>query len=150
MDLVPCCIRGIFVAVFPAGASPVLVLDVDAETSLLIYIGLLEAVSINTALNNEISPRPMTHDLFCEFLNRYHVTLRSLYIDTLLDGVYYANLVLSRDGQEEIMDCRPSDGIAIAIRCKSDIFLERKVAELSGLHRTDLPPLTGLQAYLQG
>jgi bifunctional DNase/RNase len=58
--------------------------------------------------------------------------------------------MLSRDTQEEMIDCRPSDGIAIAIRCKSEIFLERAVAESSGLHHTELPPFIGLQAYLYG
>ena len=73
-----------------------------------------------------------------------------LHIDSLDEGVYYANLMLYRDNQEEMMDCRPSDGIAIALRCKSDIFLERSVAELSGIHTTELPPFIGLQAYLYG
>lgn len=150
MDLIPCSVRGVFVAVSPAGASPVVLLDVGSETCLPIYIGLWEAISINTALNNEISPRPLTHDLILEFFNRYQVTLKALYIDTLEEGVYYANLVLHRENHEEMLDCRPSDGIAIAVRCKSGIFLERTVAESSGLHITDLPTVIGLQAYLSG
>jgi len=150
MDLIPCSVRGVFVAVSPAGTSPAVLLDVGIDTCLPIYIGLWEAISINTALNNEIAPRPLTHDLFLEFLNRYQITLRALHIDTLEEGVYYANLMLYRDNQEEMIDCRPSDGIAIAIRCKSDIFLERTVAESSGLHIAELPPFIGLQAYLYG
>ena len=94
MDLIPCSVRGVFVAVSPAGASPVVLLDLGDDTCLPIYIGLWEAISINTALNNEIAPRPQTHDLFLEFLNRYQVTLRALHIDSLEDGVYYANLML--------------------------------------------------------
>jgi uncharacterized protein len=150
MDLIPCRVRGVFVAVSPAGTSPAVVLDVGNDTCLPIYIGLWEAISINTALNNEIAPRPLTHDLFLEFLNRYNISLRALHIDSLENGVFYANLMLSRDNQEEIIDCRPSDGIAIAIRCKSEIFLERSVAESSGIHQADLPPFIGLQSYLYG
>ena len=56
-------------------------------SALPIYIGLWEAISINTALNNEISPRPLTHDLFLEFLNRYEVTLKALHIDSLDNGI---------------------------------------------------------------
>ena len=150
MDLIPCRVRGVFVAISSAGTSPAVLLDVTSEICLPIYIGLWEAISINTALNNEVTPRPLTHDLFSEFLNRYHITLRALHIDSLEEGVYYANLMLYRDNQEEMIDCRPSDGIAIAIRCKSDIFLERAVADASGLHISELPPFIGLQAYLYG
>jgi len=150
MDLIPCSVRGVFVAVTQAGTSPAVILDMACDTCLPIYIGLWEAISINTALHNEITPRPLTHDLFLEFLNRYQVTLRALHIDSLEEGVYYANLMLYRDNHEEMIDCRPSDGIAIAVRCKSDIFIERAVAESSGLYTTDLPPFIGLQAYLYG
>ena len=150
MDLIPCSVRGVFVAVSPAGTSPAVLLDLGNDTCLPIYIGLWEAISINTALNNEIAPRPLTHDLVLEFFNRYQVTLRALHIDSIEDGIFYANLMLCRDNQEEMIDCRPSDGIAIAIRCKSDIFIERAVAESSGLHSTNLPPFIGLQAYLYG
>ncbi len=128
-----------------------MLLDLGGDACLPIYIGLWEALSINTALNNEIAPRPQTHDLFLEFLNRYHVKLRALNIDSVEEGVYYANLVLvDPDYQEEMIDCRPSDGIAIAIRCKSGIFLDRGVAESSGLTATELPPFIKLQAYLFG
>ena len=79
--------------------------------SLPIYIGLWEAISINTALNNEISPRPLTHDLFLEFLNRYEVTLKALHIDSLDNRIYYANLMLIRNNQEEMIDRRPRMGL---------------------------------------
>jgi bifunctional DNase/RNase len=150
MDLIPCSVRGVFVAVSPVGTAPVVILDVGRDTCLPIYIGLWEAISINTALHDEIAPRPLTHDLFLEFLNRYQVILRALHIDSLEEGVFYANLMLYRDNQEEMIDCRPSDGIAIAVRCKSDIFIERVIVETSGLHISNLPPFIGLQAYLYG
>jgi bifunctional DNase/RNase len=150
MDLIPCSVRGVFVAVSPTGTSPAVLLEMGSDICLPIYIGLWEAISINTALNNEISPRPLTHDLFLEFLNRYGVTLKALHIDSLENGVYYANLLLLRDNQEDIIDCRPSDGIAIAIRCEAGIYLERSLAESSGLTHTELPPFIGLQAYLYG
>ncbi len=150
MDLIPCSVRGVFVAVSPAGTTPAVLLGMAGDTCLPIYIGLSEAISINTALNNEITSRPLTHDLFLEFLNRYQVTLRALHIDSLEEGVFYANLMLYRNNHEEMIDCRPSDGIAIAIRCKSDIFLEQAVVESSGLKTTELPPFIGLQAYLYG
>ena len=150
MDLIPCSVRGVFVAVSQGGTSPAVILDVTSDTCVPIYIGLWEAISIHTALQNEIAPRPLTHDLFLDFFNRYQVSLMALHIDSLEDGVYYANLMLYRDNQVEMIDCRPSDGIAIALRCKSDIFLERAVAWASGLHISDLPPFIGLQAYLYG
>ena len=99
MNLIPCSVAGVFVAVSRAVASPAVLLDLDDDFCLPIYIGLWEALSINNALNNEIAPRPQTHDLFLEFLSRYHVTLRALHIDSLEEGVYYANLMLYLDNQ---------------------------------------------------
>ncbi|HUU76124.1 MAG TPA: bifunctional nuclease family protein [Methanoregulaceae archaeon] len=132
------------------GASPAVILSLDNDSCLPIYIGLWEAISINNALNNEISPRPLTHDLFVEFLQNYEISLKGLFIDTLKDGVYYANLILQKDHHERSMDCRPSDGIAIGIRCNADIFIDRRVVDESAIKIEDLPELVDLSTYLSG
>jgi bifunctional DNase/RNase len=150
MEPVPCGIKGVFVAVSAHGTSPTVLLDAGADLCIPIFIGLWEAISINNALNKEVSPRPLTHDLFIEFLNRYHISMRALHIDSLDDGVFYAKLMLDHENREEILDCRPSDGIAIAIRCGAGIFLDKSVIESSSVKISDLPPFVGLNTYLYG
>ena len=149
MDSIRCTIQGVYVALSDTGASPAVILGLEGDRCLPIYIGLWEAISINNALNREIAPRPLTHDLFMEFCTRFGIEIRQLYIDTLEDGVYYAHLHLACADQEETLDCRPSDGIALALRCAAQILLSPAVAEGSSMRRNDLPNLVDLNTYFQ-
>jgi bifunctional DNase/RNase len=126
------------------------ILGLDGDACLPIYIGLWEAISINNALNRELSPRPLTHDLFVELLGTFGIKLMSLYIDTLEEGIYYATLSLMREDQEETLDCRPSDGIALALRYGADIIIDPRVAEGSSVKKSDLPELVDLNTYFFG
>ncbi|HVP94048.1 MAG TPA: bifunctional nuclease family protein [Methanoregulaceae archaeon] len=148
MDQVPCEVKGVFVAVSAGSPVPVVILDAGDDACIPIFIGLWEAISINNALNNEIPPRPLTHDLFIDFLDRYNITLQALTIDTLDEGVFYAKMVLVHEDREELLDCRPSDGIAIAIRCKAGIYLDQSVIRSSSVRPGDLPDFIGLNSYL--
>jgi uncharacterized protein len=148
MKQVPCRVRGVFIAASAGGPVPAVVLDTGEETCIPIFIGLWEAISINNALNNEITPRPHTHDLFVDFLNRYHITMKALTIDSLDDGVFYAKMVLLHEEREELLDCRPSDGIAMALRCRAGIFLDKSVIISSAVKPGDLPDFIGLNSYL--
>ena len=93
MDQVPCVVRGVFVAVSSGSPVPVIILDTGGDASIPIFIGLWEAISINNALNNEIPPRPLTHDLIVNFMDRYHITMKALMIDSIEEGVFYAKMV---------------------------------------------------------
>jgi bifunctional DNase/RNase len=149
-DPIRCTIQGVFVALNDTGASPAVILGLDGDACLPIYIGLWEAISINNALNRELSPRPLTHDLFVELLGTFGIKLMSLYIDTLEEGIYYATLSLMREDQEETLDCRPSDGIALALRYGADIIIDPRVAEGSSVKKSDLPELVDLNTYFFG
>lgn len=150
MNPIRCTVQGVYVATHDTGASPTVILGIDKDRCLPIYIGLWEAISINNAINKEISPRPLTHDLFIEFCTRFGIEVRQLYIDTLEDGVYYAHLHLICADREEILDCRPSDGIALALRSVADIVLAPDVAEGSAVTRDELPDLVDINTYFQG
>jgi hypothetical protein len=141
-------VKGVFVAKNALGASPAVILSVENDTCLPIYIGLFEAMSIHSALNNEIPPRPLTHDLFVEFLKQFEISLKTLIIDSLEDGVYYANMILERDHHEMTIDCRPSDGIAIGIRCQAGIMIDEEVVLQSAVDASELPELVDISAYL--
>ena len=132
------------------GASPAVILTMEDESCLPIYIGLWEAMSIHAALQNEIPPRPLTHDLFVEFFQHLGITLKSLVIDSLNEGVYYATMVLVQDHHEMTLDCRPSDGIAIGIRCHASILIDEDVVRQSAIPAGELPELLDIRSYLAG
>ena len=149
MTQVRCEVSGVFVASTNAATVPLVILC-DGEGRILpIFIGIWEAVSINSAKNREVLPRPFTHDLFLDLMEECRITLRCLRIDSIEDGVYYAQLVLLTDHHEEYLDCRPSDGIALAVRAEVPIFVEESVLAEAGQKREDLPVMVDLATYLQ-
>ena len=150
MPQVPCRVKGVYIAKNTLGASPAVILSLGNDTCLPIYIGLFEAMSIHSALNNEIPPRPLTHDLFVEFLRQFGISVKSLVIDSLEDGVYYASMILLQDHHELTIDCRPSDGIAIGIRCQADIMVDEEVIQQSAVNPGELPELVDISSYLAG
>jgi len=150
MTQIRCSVKGVFVAISDAATVPVVVLsDGEEERHLPIFIGLWEAVSINSAINKEVLPRPFTHDLFLELLTKFSITLRFLQIDSIENGVYYAQLVLSADHHEEYIDCRPSDGIALALRGDAPIFVDETVLLSAGQKLQELPGMVDFSTFLQ-
>ena len=149
MTQVRCDVQGVFVAFNNATTVPLVVL-IDGDGRVLpIFIGIWEAVSINSAKIKEVLPRPFTHDLFVDLCAKFSITMRSLQIDSIDNGVYYAQLVLGSDNHEEYLDCRPSDGIALALRADIPIFVEESVLAAAGQKSTDLQNLMDLATFLQ-
>ena len=149
MAQVRCEVKGVFVAISDTATVPLVVLANGSEKVLPIFIGIWEAVSINSAINHELLPRPFTHDLFIDMCEKCTITLRFLQIDSIDDGVYYAKLVFSTGGHDEYLDCRPSDGIAIALRGNVPIFVEEGVLDSAGQKSDDLPQIMDLASFLQ-
>ncbi|WP_241648131.1 bifunctional nuclease family protein [Methanoculleus taiwanensis] len=130
------------------GAAPTVVLDADGKGTIPIYVGLWEAISISNALNMEMLPRPITHDLIIEMLRRFGISLDALHIDSLEEGVFYAKLVLKQESRTEVMDCRPSDGIAIALRYGAPILIDPDVIQTASVKKEELPKMVDLKEYL--
>jgi bifunctional DNase/RNase len=149
MSQVRCEVKGVFVAMNDATTVPLVVLTDGGEQSLPIFIGLWEAVSINSAKNKEILSRPFTHDLFLDLIAKFSITVHYLQIDSIEDGVYYAQLVLSSDHHKEYLDCRPSDGIALALRADVPIFVDETVLSSAGQKTANLPPMVDLSTFLR-
>lgn len=88
-----------------------------------IYIGAPEAAAIKSALDGETTPRPMTHDLFVLALERIGVEVTRVVLTRVTEGTYHADLVLAQTGGEETtISCRPSDGIALALRAHCPVY----------------------------
>jgi bifunctional DNase/RNase len=144
MDLVQCRVHGAFLSVNETSTVPAVVLDVGDGSFITVYIGLSEAMSIGRALNKDTSIRPSTHDLFMEVMKTFHISMEALHIDALEESVYYGKMILSRDGIRQIIDCRPSDGIAIALRADAPILVEQEVVRNTAVPREELPRLVDL------
>jgi len=112
----------------PFGNDFVLLRD-HRDRSLPIWIGECEAVAIHLKLEGRDMPRPMTHDLLLNIIRRLNAEVLHLTIDDLWQSTFYAKLVL-QVGEEKIeIDCRPSDGIAIALRANAPIYVVDDVME---------------------
>ena len=93
-----------------------------------IVIGIAEASSIRLKLSGFTPPRPLTHDLLKDVFESLGATLERVVIDDLNEGTFYAKLHFkTKDGRKVIVDARPSDSIALAVRTGSSIFVEEEV-----------------------
>ncbi len=124
--------------------APVLFLkDMEKELYLPIWIGELEASSIELAVDNKIPPRPLTHDLMSSILGQLGVHISKVVIDRLESSTYFAKLFLDSDGRTIEVDCRPTDAIAMALRQNVKIFVSEdlmcniKFVELSAEQSED-------------
>jgi bifunctional DNase/RNase len=148
MTQVRCEVRGVFMAISDTATVPLVILADGNGRQLPIFIGIWEAVSINSAKNHEVLPRPFTHDLFLDMCSKFSITLRFLQIDSIEDGVYYAQIVLVHESHEEYIDCRPSDGIALALRGDIPIFVDESVLSSAAQKNEDLPRMVDLASFL--
>lgn len=135
MGLVRLNIKGISYSQTQNGAYALILNEVDGDRKLPIVIGAFEAQSIAIALEKEIRPpRPLTHDLFKNFADRYEIVIKQVIIHKLVDGVFYSSLICERDNIEEIIDARTSDAIALALRFQAPIFTYKNILDKAGIY----------------
>lgn len=134
MSLVRLNIKGISYSQTQSGAYALILSEVDGKRKLPIVIGAFEAQSIAIALEKEIQPpRPLTHDLFKNFSDRFDIVVKQVIIHKLVDGVFYASLICERDKIEEVIDARTSDAIALSLRFSAPIFTYKNILEKAGI-----------------
>ena len=110
----------------------VLLRDSTERRALPIWIGQNEARAILTALENQPSPRPLTHDLLVNFIEEWGITLERIVIHSLQDNTFYAILTTRQGEVKKEIDARPSDAIALALRTNCPIWvMEEVVADAS-------------------
>ena len=116
----------------PFTSMPIVILkDAGEKYALPIWIGLIEASAIATELEKIQLSRPMTHDLLKNILEAVAITVVKVLIHDLADNTFYAKIFLKAGDKEWVMDSRPSDAIAISLRTKSPIFVEKAVINKS-------------------
>ena len=135
MSLVKLTIKGISYSQTQNGAYALILNEVDGDRKLPIVIGAFEAQSIAIALEKEIKPpRPLTHDLFKSFADRFDIVVKQVIIHKLVDGVFYSSIICERDKIEEIIDARTSDAIALALRFNAPIFTYKNILDKAGIY----------------
>lgn len=140
MSLVKLTIKGISYSQTQNGAYALILNEVDGERKLPIVIGAFEAQSIAIALEKDITPpRPLTHDLFKNFAERFNIVVKQVIIHKLVDGVFYSSIICERDKIEEIIDARTSDAIALALRFKAPIFTYKNILDKAGIFLKTTP-----------
>lgn len=134
MSLVRLKIKGISYSQTQNGAYALILNEVEGDRKLPIVIGAFEAQSIAIALEKEIKPpRPLTHDLFKNFADRFSIIIKQVIIHKLIDGVFYSSIICERDNVEEIIDARTSDAIALALRFNAPIFTYKTILDKAGI-----------------
>ena len=116
----------------PASNTPIIILKiVEDDRTIPIWIGLLEATSIASAIQNIEFDRPMTHDLFKNFTDILNINVSKIEVNDLKDNTYYATIHFASQEKTFTMDSRPSDAIAIAVRLHAPIYVDDKVIQKS-------------------
>jgi uncharacterized protein len=131
----------------PITNTPIVILkDLEEKKAIPIWIGIFEASAIATEIEKITFSRPMTHDLLNEILKVLRAVVLRVEIHDLRNNTFFANIQLLTDGNAIVVDARPSDAIAIALRASAPIFVDTKVIEKSrtvdfGTKMTDLDRL---------
>ena len=114
----------------PISKMPIVVLeDSQKQRMLPIWIGVFEANAIALKIENITTPRPMTHDLLKSFLNKLDISIEKIVVNDVRDNTFYAMIHCRYDNKNLLIDSRPSDAIALALRTDSPIYVEEKVVE---------------------
>ena len=123
----------------PKSQTPVIILRPrnGNEEELMIWIGVLEATSIVYALQDINFERPLTHDLFKNFLEKTFYKVSKVEISDLKENTFFAKIFFTLDEKETYMDARPSDAIAMAVRFNAPIYASEEVLANAGAGGTE-------------
>jgi bifunctional DNase/RNase len=138
----------------PNTNMPIIILkDVGSETVLPIWVGIFEFNAIWIEIEKLAAPRPMTHDLTRNLIQSMNGRLERVVITDLIDDTYYAALWLSQGGEPLVVDARPSDAIALALRADCPIYVSEPVlatARSNAAGSGDGPSAEQLRKWLEG
>ncbi len=131
-----------------ATKNPMLLLQEEYGDNriLPIWIGSMEAMSISLALGGKHLPRPVTHDLILDMVKTLGGTIRSIEINDFDKGTFYTHIVILHGEDLERVDCRPSDGIALAVKLNMPIYIRPDALE-AAINAEQNPDAASLQAF---
>ena len=134
-------LRVVDVRVHESTRSPYVELRANdgSDRMLPIFIGMPEAAAIKRALEERLLPRPLTHELLASLIPTLGATLDQVVITDFVDQIFLAEMHFSLRDRREIVPCRPSDGIAIAVRLGAKVFANDEVVDSCSVSETDDP-----------
>jgi hypothetical protein len=145
-------IRGLMMD--PATNMPIVVLkDVASDTVMPIWVGIFEANAILIEIEKVSAPRPMTHDLTKNLIHHLNAQLERVVINELKNDTFIASLWLRQGGEPVMVDARPSDAIALALRADCPIFVSEDVMKAARLNvngQPEGPAAEQLRGWLEG
>jgi bifunctional DNase/RNase len=116
----------------PIANMPVIILrDAEEKNFLPIWVGVFEANAIALQMEGITTPRPMTHDLLRNLISKLEGRVEQVLINNLRENTFYAEIHLQLEDRMLILDSRPSDAIALALRASAPVFVEEMVLEKS-------------------
>ena len=117
----------------PNSGTPIIILkDVQSDTMLPIWVGAYEANAIALEIEKHAPPRPMTHDLLRNLIVELGVRVERVVVTSLRDNTFFAVIEMrNSDGDRLVLDSRPSDAIALALRADCPIFVDMEVIKAS-------------------
>lgn len=127
MEKVQLIVLGLSASPAASNAYALILKEVEGERRLPIIIGAFEAQAIALEMEGVMPPRPMTHDLIKNLIEQFGANLSEVMINDLVDGTFYAKLIFEDLGIE--IDSRPSDAIAIAVRCNAPIYVNPSILD---------------------
>lgn len=138
-DLVPMAVTGLMLD--PSSNVPIVILrDFDRTLFLPIWIGVAEAQAIALRMEGVAAPRPLTHDLLLQMCERLGGSIEKIVISDLREGTFFAEIHLAPEEARKILDARPSDAIALALRADAPIYVRRTVLDQAQVVPTALDP----------
>ena len=138
MELIELKIQGISYNDNTSGAFALILDELNGNRKLPIVIGGFEAQAIAIALEKKIkTSRPLTHELFKSFADKFEIKLNHVIIHKLIDGVFFSNIVCEKKNKIIKIDSRTSDAIALSLRFSAPIFVNKKVLDEAGFEDYD-------------
>jgi bifunctional DNase/RNase len=145
-------IRGLIMD--PATSMPIIVLkDVASDTVMPIWVGIFEANAIAIELEKLAAPRPMTHDMTRNLIHHLNARLERVVISELKEDTFFASLWLRQGDEPLVIDARPSDAIALALRADCPIYVAEEVMQTAKLNTSgppEGPTAEQLRGWLEG
>jgi bifunctional DNase/RNase len=133
MDKVKLEIVGLSYSQTQSGAYALVLAEAGGKRSLPIIIGGFEAQAIAIELEKMTPTRPLTHDLFKSFAQSFQIDVTEVVIYNLVEGVFYAKIICSKEGKFSEIDARTSDAIAIGVRFKCPIYTFENILSTAGI-----------------
>jgi bifunctional DNase/RNase len=144
MDFTRVDIIGLSTSPSSGGAYALVLGEVEGNRRLPIIIGAFEAQAIALELEKIQPPRPMTHDLLRDTFEAVDVEVTEVVIDELREGTFFAKIRYRHDGEEQQLDSRPSDAVALAVRVDAPIFVAPMVLDEAGIVAEDESDISSL------